>query len=173
MLSTVVIGTVIAATTWPIGSWTSWSAGLDQSFVTAYHLAVQDGIRFGHELAFTYGPLGFLAFPLPYLGWTSILALAFAGVVHWTLSTTLLSLARRAFPFWAAVGFAYLGARTAGWSQVPETTVVLAFIASVWLLGYRPARPTIVGAVRSCARDSRCSGRVNVDHRGCPTRRVS
>lgn len=138
-ISNVALATMIAAATWPVGSWAIWKPGLDESFITAFHMAVQDGLRFGHEIAFIYGPLGFLAFPLPYLGWTSILALAFAGAVHWTLSILLLSFARRAFPIWAAVGLAYLAARTTTWLGVPETTVVLAFIVSVWLLGNRPA----------------------------------
>src|SRR5262245_52061436 len=42
--------------------WTSaqLTAGLDASWVTALNLAFLHRLRFGHDLLFTYGPLGFV-----------------------------------------------------------------------------------------------------------------
>ncbi|MEO6509946.1 MAG: hypothetical protein ABIO16_03070, partial [Nocardioides sp.] len=39
--------------------------GLDRSWQVALSLTRPQGLRFGHDLLFTYGPYGFLDYPLP------------------------------------------------------------------------------------------------------------
>ena len=43
----------------PIG----WAEGLDPSWQMALHQAVSRGLVFGRDFVFTYGPLGFVAYP--------------------------------------------------------------------------------------------------------------
>ena len=48
-------------------AWPSWQlgaeAGLDRSWYTGLVLAHVDGLRFGKEIGYTYGPLGYLVTP--------------------------------------------------------------------------------------------------------------
>ena len=57
-----------------------------------------DGLRQGVDIVFTYGPLGFLSVPEPYLGASSLLALLATGAAYLGLVTALLVEARRILP---------------------------------------------------------------------------
>lgn len=89
------IGAAIGLLTWPAAS-TAASTDIDSSWVVGLHMAAHERLPFGSDIAFTFGPLGFLGFPQPYLGWTSVLALIFVGVVHIATCATLFHLARQA-----------------------------------------------------------------------------
>lgn len=81
LLPDAVAGAVIALVTWPTGP-AAPSPGIDASWIVGLHLAARMGLAYGSDILFTYGPLGFLGFPTPYLAWTSGLALVFVGGVH-------------------------------------------------------------------------------------------
>jgi len=49
--------------TFPAPFWLA-GAGLDNSWIVALHLAVANGLIFGRDILFSYGPLGYLFFPL-------------------------------------------------------------------------------------------------------------
>jgi hypothetical protein len=89
------IGAAIGLLTWPVAS-TAASAEIDPSWVVGLHMAARERLPFGSDIVFTFGPLGFLGFPQPYLGWTSVLALIFVGAVHIAACATLFHLARQA-----------------------------------------------------------------------------
>ena len=53
-------GAAVAAASWNL-SFTSPAPGNDGSWVIGLYMAAEQGLRFGEELVFTYGPLGFLS----------------------------------------------------------------------------------------------------------------
>jgi hypothetical protein len=135
------IGVVFGVLTWPAAS-TPASTGVDPSWIVGLHIAARERLPFGSDIAFTFGPLGFLGFPQPYLGWTSALALVFVGAVHLSACATLFHLARQvsgrvsasvlvlvvAFAFPWIVGWALYG--------------VLIFVASAGAVLRRTQQPT-------------------------------
>src|SRR5207247_2073461 len=106
----VVLAAVLTILSWPIANDPA-RPGLDRSWHTALHLAVADGLRQGVDFLFTYGPLGFIGFPNPYVGPTSGVALAVTIAVYFALILTMLIQSRRALPLWAAAVVTLLVAR--------------------------------------------------------------
>ncbi len=88
-------GLAIAVVTWPVAE-ASPSIAIDPSWIVGLQLAARQRLQFGHDIVFTYGPLGFLGFSQPYLGWTSAAAFLFVGAVHLFACIGLFHLARRA-----------------------------------------------------------------------------
>jgi hypothetical protein len=117
---------------------------LDLSWEIGLHQAAASGLRFGHDIVWTYGPLGFLAFPTPFVGATS--ALAFASMVLLVVTTVaiLWHESRRLFPAWAAVIVTLVAARALGFILPLELLQFVALALGVQLL--RRERP--VGPVR-------------------------
>lgn len=68
--------------TWP-GAGLEPRGNLDPSYQFALQLAARDSMHFGHDLVFTYGPLGFLPFPQMYV----------IGAALWSLLTRTLVMA--------------------------------------------------------------------------------
>jgi hypothetical protein len=60
---------------------------------------------------FTYGPLGFLTVPAPFLGPSTILATAATAAIYITVATLLVGLAWRVVPLWVAVVIAFIVSR--------------------------------------------------------------
>lgn len=107
---TVALAAVLTGLAWPIANGVA-KASLDESWQIALHLAASRGLRHGVEIVFTYGPLGFLGFPHPYVDATSALALIAAIVIYLTLIGTMLVQARRILPLWASLLVTLLVAR--------------------------------------------------------------
>ena len=59
----VVLTGILTILAWPIANLPA-TATLDGSWQIALHLAAGSGLRHGVEIVFTYGPLGFLGFPI-------------------------------------------------------------------------------------------------------------
>jgi hypothetical protein len=136
-----VVGIATGLVTWPFATQIG-PVGLDASFQIGLHMAVTQGLLAGTEIVSTYGPLGFLAFPQPYVGPTSAIAMAFAVAVHIALCTLLFWRAASAYPALLAALLALLGARAASWLGVYETALAIVFVASIAVLraaaeGYR------------------------------------
>src|SRR6476659_6043695 len=84
-ISTLLVAIVVLALVWPVLSAPA-RIGLDPSWQMGLHLAAWADLRYGVDVVFTYGPLGFLGFSQPLLGFTSRLAFlataaAYLGVV--------------------------------------------------------------------------------------------
>jgi len=135
------IGVVIGVLTWPAAA-TSAGTDIDSSWLVALHMAARERLSYGSDISFTFGPLGFLGFPQPYLGWTSVLALVFVGAVHIATCATMFHLARQAagrpwaFVLVFAVSFAFPW--VVGWALYG----VLIFIASAAAVLRRSDHPT-------------------------------
>jgi hypothetical protein len=105
---------VLALVAWPKGI-ADPGVGVDFSWIAGLYMAIEEGKHFGTEVVYTYGPLGFLAWPVLWSSWLPVLAylhfcviyLAFTAVLTWSLNRTvgLLTAAIIVFFSFSAVGF--------------------------------------------------------------------
>ena len=137
--------------------------GLDPSWRIGLHMGTWLDLRQGVDLVFTYGPLGFLSIPTPYLGATSLLALIATVAVYLSLVTVLLVEARRVVPSWAA-GLVVLAIARTFVSLPPfEAFQALTFIACVEVLAGRIRLPApTIAAVLGVAAGVALLGKLNV-----------
>jgi hypothetical protein len=135
------IGGIIGILTWPIAS-AGPRIGLDPSWIAALHLAAKQELLFGHDVMFTYGPLGFLGWPDPYFAWTSAAALVFVAAIHFTACLTLLHLARQSLGLPRATLFVFLTAFTFPWIAGWRFYGILLFVAVATALYRRAERPS-------------------------------
>ncbi len=110
--------------------------GFDPSGLGALHLGIHDGLSWGRDLIYTYGPLGFLKVPTYWYSDTGTLAVLYAVITRIALFTVLWSLGRRSFGWPGAVAVLLLIGVDIG-DPVP----VLAFAACLWVLVGEPQRP--------------------------------
>lgn len=88
---------VVALTlfTWPFGI-SVVGASLDFSWISGLYMATNEGRHFGTEVVYTFGPLGFLAWPSPWIGSLAVLSFGYwvvtygslMAVLTWSLSRT-------------------------------------------------------------------------------------
>ncbi len=129
------VGALLVLLTWtplalaPVG-------GFDPSGLGALHLGIHDGLSWGRDLIYTYGPLGFLKVPTYWYSDTGTLAVLYAVITRIALFTVLWSLGRRSFGWPGAVAVLLLIGVDIG-DPVP----VLAFAACLWVLVGEPQRP--------------------------------
>jgi hypothetical protein len=108
----------------------SWTGGLA--------VAQEQGLHFGRDIAFTYGPLGFLVTPSVYVVWQAVLAMIVAIVLQTLLCRTLLH-ASRALPVGVAVVVAGIVASVPTTEAEAALAMVLALAIS--LLAERAPSP--------------------------------
>lgn len=108
--------------TWALGGLVfvaSWGGGavapypppsIDSSAHAGLQLAAVQGLDFGSDIVFTYGPLGFLKSYLVFEVWPARLATLYGLALHLALSISLMWAARRTFPLVAAIVVAFVGA---------------------------------------------------------------
>jgi hypothetical protein len=143
------VGVAIGVLTWPAAS-TAASTGIDPSWIVGLHIAAREHLHFGSDIAFTFGPLGFLGYPQPYLGWTSVLALAFVGAVHFAICATMFHLARQAtsrpFAFVLVFGVSFAFPWLVGW-PLYGTLIFIAAAAAVLRRAEQPTGPLFAVAM--------------------------
>jgi hypothetical protein len=108
----------IAGSTWVLGiliglcAWTAVplrpSATIDASWMVGLQMALNQGLHFGPDVIFTYGPLGFLQTPMVAFGPFSQLAAIYLLLVNVGLGLTLVWVTRRAFGVWVAIPLSLL-----------------------------------------------------------------
>src|SRR5215211_3163446 len=134
---TLLAGVVAFVFSWPVSSLTP-VAGLDGAWPVALHMAAHQGLDFGPDIVFTYGPLGFLKEPLAIYPWTARLAFAYTAAIHLALAVTLVAMLRPTFGLVAGAALSLL----LGALAVQEPALLLAFLWAVALttVRLRPAR---------------------------------
>jgi hypothetical protein len=111
----------LASSTWALGAFVfclTWGGGLaspqtisiDDSLHAGLNMAAAQGLEFGPDIVFTYGPLGFLKSYLVYYEWTARLATLYGIGLHFALSVSLVWAMRRNFPAIVAVVVALVAA---------------------------------------------------------------
>ena len=127
------VAAALLVLSWPIKTQFA-QLTLEVSWQLGLHQAVQDGLRFGRDIVFTYGPLGFLAWPTPFIGPTSALAFVATAAIYLGLIGLLLHASLRLFPTWVAALLTLAFARAIGWLEPFEALQVLAFGLGVEVL---------------------------------------
>jgi hypothetical protein len=134
LLSTPFLGVLLAALTWPIESQVP-TVGPDASWVAGLYMALQNGLHFGTQFVFTYGPLGFLEHPALYDGGLWCVAFLYRALIYAALATSLVWAARRALPVPLAAAAVYL-LLVVGYLEA--AAVLLTLVLCVGALGDRP-----------------------------------
>ena len=137
-LSSPVLGGLIALLTWPISS-PKPKVGTDPSWVAALYMGLRDGLQFGTEFVFAYGPLGFLEQPALYDSGLWVVALLFRTLIYVALAAALLSAARRALPLPLAAAAVYA---LLAIGYLEASAVLLTFVVCVAAVSADPPRGT-------------------------------
>jgi hypothetical protein len=130
-------GVAVALLAWRVGM-NAPGPGLDPSWNAGLAMAAHDGLQFGREIVFSYGPLGFLQSPYIWYSQLGVLAFLFTAAVYVGFCIALVWALGRALPLLlgAALAFLLIGA-------LPplEQALLLAVIVALALLEEeRPAR---------------------------------
>jgi hypothetical protein len=140
LLSTPFLGGVIAALSWPFGSFKP-AAGLDPSWVAGLYMGVERGLDAGTQIIFTYGPLGFLSFPNMFDVWLGRVAFAWFALGQMAYCCALLWGSRRAF---GVIGGVIVTAVAATTPIGDPILVAVAALAGAALLGDWSSRSRLV-----------------------------
>lgn len=124
------LGLVLALLTWSVRV-ASPSVGLDASWIAGISMATHEGLHYGTEFVFSYGPLGFVALPLVFYPTFGLLSLIYLSALYIGFCVMLVWALRRHLPGWLCLvlGFALLG-------LVPliEQALILATLMALALL---------------------------------------
>lgn len=105
---TIVLAILVTLATWT-PSFNYPVTGLDPSWGGGLYIAIEDGIRFGTDFVFTYGPLGFLNIPVNWdtnlasitFAWLVLLHLALCFALVWALRDSVGALMATLLAFFA------------------------------------------------------------------------
>jgi hypothetical protein len=105
------------------------AVGIDASWMAGLYMAAHDGRDFGTQIVFTYGPLGYLAFPDLWYSNLAAFAFLFSSTIYLTFSCTLVWALSRSLGKWggAAVAFVFL-------ATVPDLEQLPLVLAVAWAL---------------------------------------
>ncbi len=136
--STLVLGALVALVTWqPIEYGPSF--GVDPSWHAALNMAAHLRLRWGTEVIYNYGPLGFLGAPLSMYGGLATLGAVYVVVVRVALAAAVVWIGRgRGFPL--AVTIVLALAVSAFASVGVQPAVPLVFLCCAAALGEDPPR---------------------------------
>lgn len=122
---------------WPDFHPDAFVSGLDPSWHAGLAMAHQDGLQFGQQVIFTYGPFGFLKGLNLYFTDTYRLALVYQLVLHAAFAVVVFWCSRRTF---GAVGGFFL-ALLASCFLLEDPMIPLAVLGAVAVLGDRGIDP--------------------------------
>jgi len=159
---TLVLGLVVLTFVWPVLDAPA-RTGLDPSWQIGLHLAAWADLRYGVDVVFTYGPLGFLGSSQPLVGWTSRAAFLATGAVYLALISVLLIDIRRVLPLWAAAMLVLVIGRTLAVVQPFEAFLALAAILGIDILAGRvPLSADAVAVAYGIAAGFAALGKIDV-----------
>lgn len=120
----------IAWATWPVPTLAP-AGGLDPSWAAGLYMAAKNGLDFGTEIVFTYGPLGWLTIPRLYYRGLAIAAFVTTGAIH--LGACWLILRRILTSFGVPLGLllAYLAATSLKTLQAADVVPLIAFLLAL------------------------------------------
>jgi hypothetical protein len=131
-----VLGLLAALLSWPV-AFALPSPSLDVSWWAGLYMATEQGLQYGTEIVFSYGPLGFLRLPFLWFAGLGSVAFVYSAVVYAALAVALVWTLRRRVGAPVAVLLATLIL-----IAVPsiEYTVALAALAAFGILGHNLPR---------------------------------
>jgi hypothetical protein len=113
---------------WPVGRYIP-IFGLDPSWQAGLHMAASQGLDFGRDVTFTYGPLGFLDSPTFWEPTTGMLAMLYAAAARLALCSTVYFAARRSFGMLPAAALTLFVADLTTEQQLPLVVFALCVVA--------------------------------------------
>ena len=125
-----IVAALVTWASWPVLGNLEAAPDLDGAWQLGLRMALHDGLDFGTDVVFTYGPLGFLQTPLLVYPWGARLALVWGLLEHFTLCVTLVWGLRRAL---GSLPLAGLAAVLIAALIFQEPAVVIGFTAAVVL----------------------------------------
>lgn len=125
-------GLIVALLGWSVGFQTP-GPGVDPSWNAGLAMAVDQGLHFGTQVVYTYGPLGFLQSQLVFFGDLGILSFLYGALLYVLFTIGLVWALRRAMPLLAAAVVAFF---VLAWLPMPllEIGLLTAVLACCWLL---------------------------------------
>jgi hypothetical protein len=125
-------GLIVALLGWSVGFQTP-GPGVDPSWNAGLAMAVDQGLHFGTQVVYTYGPLGFLQSRLVFFGGLGIVSFLYAALLYVLFCLGLVWALRRAMPLLAAAVVAFVAV---AWLPMPllEVGLLTAVLACFWLL---------------------------------------
>jgi hypothetical protein len=127
---------IVALFAWPVAIGIP-SPSLDASWMSGLYMGIGDGKNFGTEVVFTYGPLGFLDWPVLWSSWLAVVAYVFSAAIFFAFVVTFIGLMQRTIGLVAAAVFAFLYLAT-----IPDMEQLPLILAVAWALtALREDRP--------------------------------
>jgi hypothetical protein len=126
--SVALAGAAVALLAWRVGM-NPPGPGLDPSWNAGLAMAAHDGLQFGQEIVFSYGPLGFLQSQYIWFGGPGVLAFLFSAAVYLGFAVSLVWALQRALPLLAAAVVAFLAIATLPLLEQPLLLAVLVSLA--------------------------------------------
>jgi hypothetical protein len=123
-------GLIVALLGWRVG-FDRPGIGLDASWNAGLAMAVKQGLHWGKDLVFTYGPLGFLQTGSVWFTGQSVLSFLYAGLLHVIFCVGLVWALRRRLPLVLACVAAFVAVTVL---PLLEVSLLSAVFASFWLL---------------------------------------
>ncbi|MBK5218207.1 MAG: hypothetical protein JJE35_00220 [Thermoleophilia bacterium] len=117
------VGLAVGIFTWQL-FFTGPTTGVDGSWIGGLYMAAHDGRDFGTDIVFSYGPLGFLAFPALWYSGLAVVSFLYGSAIYLIFAATLVWVLRRSLGKLggAAIAFAFL----ATFPTVEQLPLVLA-----------------------------------------------
>lgn len=135
VLPTWALGLLVALLTFPV-AFGGPGGGLDSSWGAGLYMAVHDGLSFGPDIVYTYGPLGFLFAPVLWFDGLAVISFLYGTAIWIGLAIALVWSLRRNLGAIAAVIVAF-----AVLALFPSLEITLA-IAVLWAFAVlHPERP--------------------------------
>jgi hypothetical protein len=122
-------GVAIAWLTWPVETLVP-GPGVDSSWRAGLSMAAHQSLDFGQEVVFSYGPLGFLAYPYLYYPVSAALAALYVSALQVAFAGSLLWVSRASFGFLGAALIALAISKMA--ILALPTTLLVAPLAFLW-----------------------------------------
>lgn len=123
-------GLIVALLGWRVGM-NPPGTGLDPSWNAGLAMGVHDGLHWGTELVWTYGPLGFLQTQLVWFTDLTVLSFLYSGLIYTVFCVGLVWALRRRLPLLLACVAAFVAVAVL---PLLELSLLSAVIASFWLL---------------------------------------
>src|SRR6188472_7525 len=141
------LGLIVALFTFPTFSLAP-APGLDPSWGAGLQMAAHDGLVFGREVVFTYGPLGFLSVPTLWYQDLGAAAVAYGALVHILACTLILWAALRVFDRPLGVIVAIVACSFLGPPLVTIALLLAAGVPGGWMgARLQSAFPFAIGAL--------------------------
>lgn len=134
---TVLLGALVAVASWSV-HFVPPGPGIDQSWIGGLMMASRNGMDFGTQIVFTWGPLAFLRQPFLYFDGLAALGFVYSGAILFAAGASLVWSARRPFGLAIAVLASFAVLAGLPFANLPP------ILAALWCLAALRPEPSVV-----------------------------